>query len=142
MNTDSKLKYKDISDKIIKSFYGVYNELGWGFLESVYEKAFAIVLKENGLSVERQKEIQVFFHNQVVGDFRADILVENKIILELKTLQKLEPIHEAQILNYLKATEIEIGFLINFGKKPEFKRYIFENSKKNPRKSESIRGQE
>ena len=130
MNTDNKLKYKDLSEIIIKSFYDVYNELGWGFLESVYEKALAIVLKEKGLSIERQKAIPVFFRNQDVGDFRADIVVENKIILELKTVLKLESIHEAQILNYLKATAIEIGFLMNFGKQPQFKRFIFDNEKK------------
>jgi len=131
MTTDSKIKYKDLSEKIIKSFYDVYNELGWGFLESVYEKALAIVLKEKGLTVERQKAIPVYFHNKDVGEFRADIIVENKIILELKTVSRLEAVHEAQILNYLKATTIEIGFLMNFGKQPKFKRFIFDNDKKN-----------
>jgi GxxExxY protein len=124
------LKYGEITDRILKCFYDVYNELGDGFLESVYEKALSIALKNEGLVFERQKGIPVYFRGIVVGDFTADIVVENKIILELKAIQRLDKVHEAQLINYLKATRIEIGFLLNFGVKPEFKRIIFNDKRK------------
>ncbi len=125
-----KLKHSEITEKIIKAFYEVYNELGSGFLESVYESALAIVLKDFGLMVECQKEIPVFFRGQSLGLFRADLVINNKVILELKAVKTLSPVHEAQLLNYLKATDIEVGLLINFGQKPSFKRFVFENSRK------------
>jgi len=120
-----KLKYKSITDKILRGFYEVYNELGHGFLESVYENALRIVLNNHGLKVETQKEIQVVFRKEIVGNYRADMLIEDKIILELKTAKAINEIHMAQLMNYLKASEIEIGFLLNFGVKPEFKRIIY-----------------
>ncbi len=122
--------YKEISDKILRAFYNVYNTLGYGFLEKVYENAMFIELKILGMKCERQKPIEVFYKNEKVGDYYADIIVEDKIILELKSAETLAPEHEAQLLNYLKATDIEIGFLLNFGKKPEFKRMILENKLK------------
>ena len=125
-----KLKHSEITEKIIKAFYEVYNELGSGFLESVYESALAIVLKDFGLMVECQKEIPVFFRGQSLGLFRADLVINNKVILELKAVKTLSPVHEAQLLNYLKATDIEVGLLINFGQKPSFKRFVFVNSRK------------
>lgn len=125
------LKYKEITDKIIKGFYEVFNELGPGFLESVYEHALYIVLVEYGLNVERQKDIIVYFRGQVVGNFRADLVVNEKVIVEIKAIHSLLPEHEAQILNYLKATNIEVGLLLNFGKKAEFKRFIYDNYRKN-----------
>jgi len=124
MKTD-KLKYKSITDKILRGFYEVYNELGLVFLESVYENALRIVLNNHGLKVETQKEIQVVFRKEIVGNYRADMLIEDKIILELKTAKAINEIHMAQLMNYLKASEIEIGFLLNFGVKPEFKRIIY-----------------
>ncbi len=123
-------KYKEITEKIIKGFYEVYNELGSGFLESVYEHALSIVLIGYGLHVERQKEISVHFRGHVVGDFRADLIVDNKVIVELKAVRSLDPIHEAQLINYLKATDIEVGLLLNFGSKPQFKRLIYDNKRK------------
>ena len=123
MNAD-KIKYKEITDIIIKSFYEVYNELGSGFLESVYEKALTIVLNENGLKARRQKEINVLFRSTVIGEFRADIVVNEKVIVEIKAVRNLNSAHESQLINYLKATNIEVGLLLNFGKKPEFKRFI------------------
>jgi GxxExxY protein len=132
---DIMLKYKKITDVILKAFYEVYNELGAGFLESVYEEALFIVLKELGLKVERQKGIKVYFRGIVIGEFRADMVVEEKIIVELKAVENLSSAHEAQLLNYLRATEIEVGLLLNFGKKPEFKRLIFDNSRKNIRQN-------
>jgi len=120
-------KYEAITQKIIKAYYEVYNELGTGFLESVYENAMLLELK-NGtdLLAKSQVPIEVLFKTEVVGEFRADILVANKVIIELKAVSKLLPEHKAQVINYLKATKIEIGLLMNFGDKPEFKRFIFD----------------
>ncbi len=134
------LKYKEITDKILKGFYEIYNELGDGFLESVYENALYIVLNEYGLAVERQKSISVNFRDQVIGEFKPDLIVEGKIIIELKAVRTLDPAHEAQLINYLKATNIEVGLLLNFGRKPEFKRFIFNNKRKEQYKSVKIRG--
>ena len=135
------LKHKEITDQIIKAFYEVYNELGFGFLESVYEKALFIVLSQYGLQVEKQKEIEVFFRDDVIGNFRTDLIVENKVILELKAVNKIIPIHEAQLINYLKATKIEVGLVLNFGSKPEFIRRVFDNERKDmPRINAKRRG--
>ena len=123
-------KYKDITERIIKGFYEVYNELGIGFLESVYEKALFIVLQEYGFEVDCQKDISVYFRGKIIGKFKADLIVNNKVIVELKAAKNIVPEHEAQILNYLRATDIEVGLLLNFGNKPEFKRFAFENNRK------------
>ncbi len=125
------IKHKEITDKILKSFYEVYNELGDGFLESVYENALYVVLSEHGLSVERQKDISVFFRNDIVGVFKADLIVNEKVIIELKAVRSIDPAHEAQLINYLKATNLEVGLLLNFGRIPEFKRFVFDNKRKN-----------
>jgi GxxExxY protein len=122
--------YEEVTSKIIKAFYNVYNTLGTGFLENVYEKALLIELKEFGLKVEPQKEIEVFYKNKVVGKYRADIVVENKIIIELKAVSQILELHKAQLINYLKATNYRLGFLVNFGDKLEFKRIIFEKKNK------------
>ncbi|MBI5185098.1 MAG: GxxExxY protein [Nitrospinae bacterium] len=129
MNAD-KLQEKETTEIILKCFYEVYNELGHGFLESIYEKAMCIALKEYGLDVETQKEISVSFRGNIIGNFRADLIVNHSVIIELKAARSIDTMHEAQLLNYLKATPIEIGLLLNFGKKPEFKRFIFDNSRK------------
>ena len=121
------LLYKDKSDLILKGFYNVYNTLGFGFLEKVYENALLIELRELGLFCERQKPIHVSYKGKQVGEYFADIMVEESIILELKAVEYLIQEHELQLINYLKATEIELGFLLNFGKKPEFRRRIFSN---------------
>ena len=130
MNTD-RFKYKEITDIILRSFYEVYNELGDGFLESVYENALYIVLTGYGLYVERQKDIPVFFRGNIMGDFKADLIVNGKVIVELKAVRILDPAHEAQLINYLKATDIEVGLLLNFGRKTEFKRFAYDNKRKN-----------
>ena len=122
--------HKELSNKIIKAFYNVYNNLGYGFLEKVYENALLIELKQLGLECEKQKPIKVNYNNIIVGEYFADIIVENSIILELKAAENICEEHEFQLINYLKATEIEIGLLLNFGKNPEFKRKIFTNDKK------------
>ncbi|OGH05863.1 MAG: hypothetical protein A2W22_02740 [Candidatus Levybacteria bacterium RBG_16_35_11] len=128
---NNEFKYKEVTDIILRSFYEIYNELGDGFLESVYENALYIVLTEYGLSVERQKDISVFFRGNVIGDFKADLIVEGKVIVELKAVRARDPAHEAQLINYLKATNIEVGLLLNFGRKPEFKRFVFNNKRFN-----------
>ncbi|WP_428236267.1 GxxExxY protein [Gracilimonas sp.] len=119
--------HEELTEKIIESFYLVYNKLGYGFLESVYENALLIELKRQGLNVVNQVPIEVQYRNQKVGTFFADVLVEEKVILELKASRKLLQEHEFQLINYLRATNIEVGLLFNFGKKPEFKRKIFSN---------------
>jgi GxxExxY protein len=124
------MKHQETTEKIIKVFYAVYNELGHGFLESVYEQAMAIALREEGLPVKQQAPATVYFRGQLVGEFRADLLVNDAVIVELKASRAIEPVHEAQLMNYLRATNIEVGLLMNFGPKPEFKRFIFDNERK------------
>jgi GxxExxY protein len=133
------LQHGELTEKIIGVFYDVYNELGYGFLESVYEESLVISLREAGLRLERQLAIPVWFRGHQAGQFRGDILVEGKILLELKSTRTLEAAHEAQLLHYLKSTEIEIGLLLNFGARPQFRRLLFDNQRKkiraNPCKS-------
>ena len=131
---NSGFKHGEITQKVIGIFFDVYNELGYGFLESVYEKSLEFALISNGLRACRKIEIPVNFRGHNVGDFEADMLVENCVLLELKSCRALDSAHEAQLLNYLRATDIEVGLLLNFGLRPEFKRFLFDN----PRKS--IRG--
>ena len=128
MKTD--LKHGLITDRILKVFYEVYNELGHGFLESVYHRSLVLALKSVGLNVSSRVSIPVWFRGTRVGRFEADILVEGCVLLELKAARMLDSSHRAQLLNYLRATEIEVGLLLNFGEKPEFKRVIFDNLKK------------
>jgi GxxExxY protein len=122
-----------VTEKVIGVYYEVYNELGHGFLESVYEQAMLIALSEAGLHVARQLPITVYFRGQVVGEFRADIMVNNLVIVEIKAARTIESAYEAQIMHYLRATDVEIGLLMNFGPKPEFKRFIFDNERKSRR---------
>lgn len=133
------LKHAQLTERIIGVFYEVYNELGSGFVESVYREAMTIALSESGLPVEREFPLSVFFRGCNVGDFRIDLLVNRAVLLELKVARALDRSHEGQILNYLKATEIEVGLLLNFGHRPEFRRLVFSNEEKkiraNPRKS-------
>ena len=123
------LKHFDITGQIIKAFYKVYNTLGFGFLEKVYENALFLELREMNLNVIRQAPIKVFYKELEVGEYFADLIVENCVIVELKAVENLLKIHEAQLLNYLKATEIEVGLLINFGKTAEYRRKVFTNKK-------------
>ena len=122
--------HSDINKRIIKSFYSVYNKLGFGFLEKVYENAMMIELMSDGLYCEKQKPIKVYYKEKIVGDYYVDILVENKIIIELKASEGIVEEHELQLINYLKATDLEIGLLLNFGKQAQFKRKIFSNTNK------------
>lgn len=127
------LKHAELTEMLIGTFFTVYNELGHGFLESVYESAFSVVLAEKGVFFQRQVAIPVWFRCQQIGEFRADLLVESKVLMELKTGREIELAWEKQILNYLRATDIEIGLLFNFGPTAQFRRYAFENARKNPR---------
>jgi GxxExxY protein len=123
-------KHKDLTELIIKAFYAVYNTLGYGFLEKVYENAHAIELRKLGFKVEQQARIAVYYAGQVVGEYFADLLVNDTIIVELKASRALAPEHEAQLLNYLKATSYEVGLLLNFGPEPQIKRKIYDNERK------------
>ena len=127
----TEILHKELSESILKVFYDVYNELGYGFLEKVYQNAMYLELKSQGFKVEPQKQIKVYYKNELVGDFFADLLINDLIILELKACDSLVKSHYVQTLNYLKATNIEIGLLLNFGEKPEIKRLIFTNNRKN-----------
>lgn len=120
-------KHSETTDLIIKCFYNVYNQLGYGFLEKVYEKSMFIELKNSGLFVERQKPISVYYKEQQVGEYFADLIVSECVIIEIKAAESLCEEHEYQLINYLKATEIEVGLLLNFGKKPQIKRKIYSN---------------
>ncbi len=127
--------HADVTDGIIKAFYKVYNSLGYGFLERVYENALLLELTSSGFQAIQQHPIQVYYEQQLVGEYFADILVNDLIILELKAAEQIRDEHAAQLTNYLKATRKEVGLLLNFGSKPEFKRIVFTNSFKNPRVS-------
>jgi GxxExxY protein len=119
--------YTDLTEKIIKAFYIVYNTLYYRFLEKVYENAMMIELKSMGLNCEKQKPINVQYKSLKVGDYFADIIVNDLVIIELKAAEGLIEEHEAQLVNYRKATQIEVGLLLNFGKTPQIKRKVFEN---------------
>ena|SRR5438874_13421131 len=124
------LKHADLTEKIIGVFYQVYNELGFGFLESVYHKAMLVALRALDLHVETKVAVPVWFRGEVIADFEADLMVEGVVLLELKAVQTLVQAHEAQLLNYLRATPIEVGLLMNFGPQPQFKRMAFDNDRK------------
>ena len=119
------MKHKELTAKIIECAYKVHNTLGFGFLESVYQNALLIELDKNGFQAKKEVPIKVFYEGKIVGDFVADIIVEDKVILELKSVKEIHPAHEAQLTNYLKATAIEVGLLINFAESVQVKRRVF-----------------
>ena len=123
-------KHKALTKRIIGAFYTVYNTLGYGFLEKVYENALAIELRALGFKVEQQARIAVYYAGQVVGEYYADLLINDIVILELKATRTIALEHEAQLLNYLKATPFEVGLLLNFGPEPEIKRKTYDNERK------------
>jgi GxxExxY protein len=125
----TNILHKSITDIILKVYYEVYNELGYGFLEKVYQNAMYFELQSLGYKVEAQKQIKVYFKKKLVGEYYSDLLVEDKVIVELKATELLMNVHVAQIMNYLKATPIEVGLLLNFGDEPEFKRLIYTNDR-------------
>ena len=121
-------KHTEITEQILKAYYKVFNTLGYGFLEKVYERAMMIELDNLDLCVNSQVPITVYYEGVEIGNYYADILVEEKVIVELKAVESICAEHEVQLVNYLKATNIEVGLLLNFGKKPEFKRRVFSNN--------------
>jgi len=128
--------HSDITEKIIKAFYKVNNSLGFGFLEKVYENSMVIELHKMGCKVLQQKNIKVYYEGEVVGDYFADLLIDDLVIVELKAAEAIHEDHEAQLINYLRATDIEVGLLLNFGKKAEFKRKVFANARKRTQTSQ------
>src|SRR5262245_11382676 len=133
MTSDSGYKHSKLTDVIIGVFYDVYNELGFGFLESVYQKVMNTALKEKGLRVESEVATSVFFRGQKVGDVRADLLVNQIVLLELKTVERIVHAHEAHVLNYLRSTALELALILNFGPQPQVRRLLLDNSRKRAR---------
>jgi GxxExxY protein len=125
-----RYQHSEMTDLIICCFYNVYNLLGYGFLEKVYERALSIELKQKGLILAIQHPISVYYHAMKVGDYFCDIIVDNKVIIEIKATNSILAEHEAQLLNYLKATDIEVGLLLNFGPVPQIRRKAFANNRK------------
>jgi GxxExxY protein len=128
MNLD--LKHRELTERVIGVFYDVYNELGHGYLESIYATAMAIALRQAGLQVEQELPISVRFRGETIGDFKADLVVNGSVLLELKAVRAIDQAFEKQILNYLRGTRLELGLILNFGPKPEFRRFVYENERK------------
>jgi GxxExxY protein len=126
----SLYKHSDLTEQIIGAFYAVYSALGYGFLEKVYVNALMIELRQRGMNADDEFKINVYYSGQQVGEYYADLIVNNLVILEIKAVKNLADEHEAQLLNYLKATPYEVGLLLNFGPKPETKRRSFDNTRK------------
>jgi len=126
------LKHAELTNVVLAAFYEVYNELGHGFLESVYREAMVVALKRKGLTVQREKSVEVRFRGEPVGVFRTDLVVGDRVIVELKCARTIDSNHEAQLLNYLKATPYEVGLLLNFGNRPHFRRMVLETARKRP----------
>jgi GxxExxY protein len=126
----NNLVHSHLTGQIIKAFYKVYNELGYGFLEKVYENALILELRHSELKVEQQKSISVYYQSCVVGEYFADLIVEETVIIELKANESISEANISQLINYLKATKIEVGLLLNFGQKPDYKRKVFNNQRK------------
>jgi GxxExxY protein len=127
-----ELKHKELTDAIINAFYLVYNTLGYGFLERVYRNATMHELRKRGYQVESEIAVKVCYDGVIVGDYFADLIVNRLVILEIKSVESIAPAHEAQLTNYLKATGIEVGLVLNFGPKPQFRRRVFETARKKP----------
>ena len=123
-------KHSDLTGKVLGAFFQIHKEMGFGFSEKVYESTLEVLLRELGMVPERQKEILVYYHGQVVGEYKADMIVNEAVLLEIKSVEKLIEAHDAQLLNYLKSTEFEVGPLLNFGRQAEFHRKIYDNSRK------------
>jgi GxxExxY protein len=131
MNTEQQnFKHSELTEKIINIFYKVYNRLGYGFLEKVYENALMIEFRKQSIPAVSQSPVKVLYEGSIIGEYFADILVDNKVIVEIKATKYLVKENEAQLLNYLKATDSEVGLLLNFGPKPEIKRKAFDNTNK------------
>ena len=122
--------HKELTESVIRVFYEVYNTLGYGFVENVYQNSMYYALQDAGFECETQKDIDVFYKNRKVGSYRADIIVNDTLLLELKAVSELNESHKRQLSNYLKATKIEVGLLLNFGERPQIRRWIYTNDRK------------
>ena len=129
-----RLKHANVTEIILAAFYEVFNVLGSGFVEAVYVAAMVIVLRRKGLQVEEKPSLPVYFHDRVLGRFTPDLLVNGVVIVEAKAVRTIDPVHKAQVINYLKASNIEVGLLLNFGDTPQFQRLVFDNARKAERK--------
>lgn len=123
-------RYSELTGRILGAFFELHKELGFGFSEKIYETALEVLLTELGLIVERQKDLFVYFHGRIIGEYKADMVINGVVLLEIKSVERLIDAHDAQLLNYLKATEIEVGLLLNFGRQAEFRRKIYDNPRK------------
>jgi GxxExxY protein len=132
INADERrYKHSELTETIIGIFfYEIYNELGFSFLESVYEEAMTVVLKSRGIEFQRQVLVPVWFRGQKIGSYQADLAIGGVVLVELKACRILDPVHEVQLLHYLRSTEIEIGLLLNFGPKAQVRRLAFDNNRK------------
>ena len=132
------LLHGNLTERIIGEFYDVFNSLGHGFLESIYEEAMTITLRDRGLRVDRQVPVTVHFRGRAIGLYKADLIVESSVILELKASRGIDLQHEAQLINLLRATNLEVGLLMNFGARPSFRRLVFENGRKSNNKASDV----
>ena len=134
MNADTArpLLRSDITRRLIGLFFDVYNELGFGFLESVYQEALAVALRDAGLACDRERMVRVEFRGRSVGEFRPDLAIAEAVIVGLKVARTLAAVHNVQLMNYLRATRFEVGLLLNFGPQPQFRRFVFANERKQP----------
>ena len=131
INADERrFKHQELTEQIIGVFYEVYNELGHGFLEKIYEEAMARALKAKGFQVQQQASLPVWFRGEIIGVYDADLVINNVVLVELKACKAIDPSHEAPLLHYLRSTEIEIGLLLNFGPRPQLRRLAFDNERK------------
>ena len=124
------MKHEALSEQVIGVFYTIYNELGHGFLESIYQKAFSVVLAEKSIPFQEQTPIEVVYHGVSLGDFKADLIAGSRVLIELKAVKALEEAHERQVLNYLKSTNLEVALLLNFGPRPQVRRLVLDNDLK------------
>ena len=132
------MKHEQLTERLIGAYYTLYNELGHGFLESIYKKAFGLLLQELRIEFKEEYPIQVFYRGVALGEFRIDLLVESCVIVELKAMKNIEQAHERQVTNYLRSTNLEVGLLFNFGPKPQFRRLIFDNERKQHSRASAV----
>jgi GxxExxY protein len=140
--TKIALEHSKLTERVIGVFYDVYNHFGPGFLESVYQRSMQIALQEIGIRADIEVAIPVFFKGQNVGEFRADMVIDESVLVELKVARSIDPAHEAQVIHYLRSTPLEVALLFNFGVKAEFKRFYLANSNKQIRAISEIRGKQ
>ncbi len=132
LRSDSAVERDPVTYRVIGAYFGVYRELGWGFLETVYRRALVVMLKRMGAHVAQEVHLPIRCHGELIGEYRADLIVDRRVMVEVKTAERLAPAHRAQLLNYLRATTIEYGLLLNFGPRPTYERLLLTNDRKVP----------